>query len=1182
MHAEAPYTPIEAEASFEEVYTPLGFGSPMNGSSAVSFDGTSNNYLRSQQHVQGLRAVVPGDASTAYNMATVERNQSINAYLMTQARVLMTPLTPENVRFDVGAKDASVATHIKKPALSPSMEPPQRPKSALLHRPATAPEMHEPEVHGYHAVHKEKKHEAKITHRKSNEAAAQQKSVRQVTAERILARSESDSYRSYCTRSVKGLRLSSSPPKPVCIQHPAPDPAPYKPVMRSRTQRRQDERDEEERRKEAAQSRDPIRRNPDGTPCYATVSQHKEKFDKFLEQEKKLVEDYEEHVKRIRQDRASLLVIKGADGTEYKYNERGFKVPVAEYVKPRVRTPPKIEHHGPYFKGEIIHKTRSHVENMRRMIKLRHEQARWDSHCLPWTTFSPIQEAHAGVYAPKNVVPGSAFHRDVLKYGNTHANSSSKFGVGNSGKKYIGAQDSKTFAQGDIDLLPLSYVRSWPEYESLEPNDVTITIEHCHSCHRHQFKTRHNEAKYLDLAREYRQIMIRVCSQFACRLNIIMKPINDHDPLVDWNFHHSLDYSPILNGNPGKSGGDKNSFTRVDVMEKVQFETNTNRCGAFEIQVALKQSSGRAVKHILFSKLFYGAWPCRPDVATLMDSLMSQHMIRLPEELPMDMYADKLADSNISKNILDTREMSDPVFFAGIKKQQAQDAAKSELLQAQKLELDELIAERKSLDADVAAAEKRARNADAKLISVRLQNAESLKNSKLKAHKAAEMQHRAWGAVLDEEAWEAEYTELMLKNADPSLVAEDELEQVLNRENASVDLATASVSVAESKMSALIEKHHIGLHRLELRGREVETVVEREQSAPLLELEHLVIGPLEDAAIEAELAPDAADIKQVGAESPMHADGQAELEAAALQEEMQAKAAAAMQEEMQAKAAAALQEEMQAKAAAALQEEMQAKVAVAIFEAKREVEAAMRLELQSRLAEERTQRDALEADLKALRDKAAHLELQMAEVAAKRHDGENLMETQHKEKVERALNDKLDERKAASTALELKLQKKRSEAVAMEKEKELVEAETQRVAALHEAKLAEQRQLALNAEKALVQAEKLDLIANIDTHTLSVVQHKIMHEDIDAILEVTPDLSLAVLLEKESPALQKMQEIFEHDEDFWDTDSKEGVAEPEATTKEKEEELYGNDDFEMDSHNLSKANSMERLLFDDD
>jgi len=951
-----PSTPINPrqgyEDAFEELYTPIGYNSPN-----VSFESLSNGYIRSQQHVKGLRAVVPGfngDAPppSAYMMATAERHRSVNAYHNSQIRVTHSSQTADFVRFDGDEKTVSVPTHALSPAPHSAQMPP---KSALHHRPVTAPELQDHDKHGYHnAQHEEEKRDFKIKHRQSSEVEALHKTVRQGTVERILARSESDSYRSYCTRSVKGLRLNSSPPKPVRIQDPAPEPVPYKPVMRSRTQRRKDEREEEERKKEAARSKDPVRRNPDGTPLYATVSHHKEQFDSKLEQDRMQVQDYENHVKRIRQDRSSLLVIKGADGKEYKYNERGFKVATADYVKPRVPTPPKIEHHGPFFRGDIIHKTQSHVKNMRRMIKLRHEQARWDSQSFPWTTFSPVQESNVDVYAPKNAAPGSAFHRDVLKYGNAHANSNTKFGVGNSGKRHIGAQDSPVLSQGDIDLLPLKYLRSWPEYETMQPNDVTITIEHCHSCHKHQFKTRHVESKYLNLARDYRQIMIRVCAQFACRLSILMKPIVDHDPLADWNFHHSMDYSPILVGNPGKSGGDKNSFTRVDVMEKIQFETNTNRCGAFEIQVALKQASGQVVKHILFSKLFYGAWPCRPDIATLMDALMSANMFRLPEELPLSKYSYKLTDSKYAENIIDTREMSDPAFFADMKRQDAIDNAIATLLQAQKLELEELDAKRKLLDADMAAAEKRAKGADAKLVFVRMQNAELLKNNRLKALKAAEMQHRAWGAALDEVAWELKYTEMVSNNPDPQLVPEEELEQTLRREIDSVNIARESVDSADKVLPAILDKHGAQLHRLKQGGLKEETLIIQE-AVPLQELEsaEATTAPM-DGTIGAEITVGAAENEKVAANpDKVRAELKVELEAA-------------------------------------LHQEMQDKLEAAILKAKREAEAAMRIELQAQFEKERAQREALETDLKEIRDKATLLEKKMAEEAAKRLDAENL------------------------------------------------------------------------------------------------------------------------------------------------------------------------------------------------
>ena len=58
----------------------------------------------------------------------------------------------------------------------------------------------------------------------------------------------------------------------------------------------------------------------------------------------------------------------------------------------------KEEKKGPFFKGDIIHKTQSHITNMRRMIKLRNERAIWEPQTLPSSTYSPAHGAMTHTY----------------------------------------------------------------------------------------------------------------------------------------------------------------------------------------------------------------------------------------------------------------------------------------------------------------------------------------------------------------------------------------------------------------------------------------------------------------------------------------------------------------------------------------------------------------------------------------------------------------------------------------------------------------------------------------------------------------------------------------------------------------------------------------------------------------
>ena len=93
-----------------------------------------------------------------------------------------------------------------------------------------------------------------------------------------MKRPKSSSYLGYATREFKGLRLNSSPPKLVkrvdgvtkkgrtVTEYTLPDKPKYVPVHRTRTQRRQQEKEERIRQKRwERENKPPVRMNEDGT-----------------------------------------------------------------------------------------------------------------------------------------------------------------------------------------------------------------------------------------------------------------------------------------------------------------------------------------------------------------------------------------------------------------------------------------------------------------------------------------------------------------------------------------------------------------------------------------------------------------------------------------------------------------------------------------------------------------------------------------------------------------------------------------------------------------------------------------------------------------------------------------------------------------------------------------------------
>ncbi len=270
-------------------------------------------------------------------------------------------------------------------------------------------------------------------------------------------------------------------------------------------------------------------------------------------------------------------------------------------------------------------------------------------------TLSPSKAEGGLEYEEPTVLGASAAqeHRDFLKYGNRLGNSSSKFDKslgGTSSRSNFG----KAATDMHVNILPESCFVDGPEFANLEPADVIIKIEHCFNCRCHSYKSRHDEAQYVRLAQEYKAILSGLCAQYAVRCYVYVVPIEDHDPYNDQHarrFHHSQDYSDIIDGVPGKSGGNTHTWSMLDVLEKVKLETRTNRQGAFEIQVGVMNHGGERAKHILHSKLYSGMWPMKGKITSILSALLEQyfgHYASLRDGsagvVPLDLYEDKLAD----------------------------------------------------------------------------------------------------------------------------------------------------------------------------------------------------------------------------------------------------------------------------------------------------------------------------------------------------------------------------------------------------------------------------------------------------------------------------------------------------------------------------------------------------------
>ena len=89
----------------------------------------------------------------------------------------------------------------------------------------------------------------------------------------------------------------------------------------------------------------------------------------------------------------------------------------------------------------------------------------------------------------------------------------------------------------------------------------------------------------------------------------------------------------------------------LDVLETVYLETSTNRHGAFEIQMGVKNHSNEEAKHIIHSKLYSGIWPEQNNIEMLVGALLEEyfgHYASLPEDKPVppELYDDNLNEAD--------------------------------------------------------------------------------------------------------------------------------------------------------------------------------------------------------------------------------------------------------------------------------------------------------------------------------------------------------------------------------------------------------------------------------------------------------------------------------------------------------------------------------------------------------
>ena len=124
-------------------------------------------------------------------------------------------------------------------------------------------------------------------------------------------------------------------------------------------------------------------------------------------------------------------------------------------------------------------------------------------------------------------------------------------------------------------------------YNFLEPLDVLITIEHCHSCDMHSFSLRHTETDYSAYADHVFKTLVQELfdSRVCCRVGI---------------------------------------YRFLACVRPEIGQTREARIGAFEVQVAYRHTSGRIDYETLHSKLLTHKWPSKMPLKSKLKAFINR------------------------------------------------------------------------------------------------------------------------------------------------------------------------------------------------------------------------------------------------------------------------------------------------------------------------------------------------------------------------------------------------------------------------------------------------------------------------------------------------------------------------------------------------------------------------------
>lgn len=260
-----------------------------------------------------------------------------------------------------------------------------------------------------------------------------------------------------------------------------------------------------------------------GTPLYSKFPKGKIELFKKMKNLDLAYKKIEEHKKLICSNSVKLI---DKEGVEWEYNEKGKKIKKEHLRKEIINEKKRLEDEEIKKKKQdsvkmvsiqpvnLISKTSLYIENKQSLeLKIN-------------------EKAIHGSWAP-NKFPSTSITTNIFN-------------------DFVISKDA---------------IRIWPEYNTMEIDDIILTIEYCNGCNTHCESLHHKESKYKLLAKKISIILTTIAADYSIRFSVALKPIQKYGKIVKSGF------------GPCSSQSHNNQNLKVFGIDF------SNRIGAFEIQV---------------------------------------------------------------------------------------------------------------------------------------------------------------------------------------------------------------------------------------------------------------------------------------------------------------------------------------------------------------------------------------------------------------------------------------------------------------------------------------------------------------------------------------------------------------------------------------------------------------------